>query len=173
MRRPDRRAAAFRSPVVAVRGATAYDAAESEMGYGRTITMALNGGCLCGAVRYEVTEAPTGAITCCCRDCQKAGGGLFHYGVIVPRGGFKLLSGELSAHVATGDAGGTITRHFCPVCGSGIYNEPEILPDVVVVRGGTLDDPSAFPPTRELFARSRPDWVEITTIKQSFSGAPG
>ena len=129
--------------------------------------MALNGGCLCGAVRYEVNDAPSGAMACFCKDCQKAGGA-FHYGVVVPRGAFKLLSGELTAHVATGDAGRTVTRHFCPVCGSGIYNEPEILPDIVVLRGGTLDEPCDVAPTRELFARSKPDWIEVTSIKQSF-----
>ena len=37
----------------------------------------LTGGCQCGAVRYRLDAAPTGASVCHCRMCQKAGGAPF------------------------------------------------------------------------------------------------
>jgi hypothetical protein len=130
--------------------------------------MALTGSCLCGAVRYNVTGEPRRALNCCCIDCRKAGGSLFHYGVVVGREEFKIVSGRPSVYETAADSGRKIKRHFCPTCGSGIYNEPEALPDDVVLRGGSIDSGELLPPTLELFAESRPGWVEITSIERSF-----
>ena len=43
----------------------------------------ITGGCLCGAVRYEVSQLPDDDVGYChCRMCQKATGALFGYFVI-------------------------------------------------------------------------------------------
>jgi hypothetical protein len=130
--------------------------------------MNLRGGCLCGAVRYETQGAPKRVFVCHCRDCQRAGGSAFHLGVVFARSEFKLLQGRLASFVSTADSGRKIGRSFCPTCGSGIYNEPEVIADSIVLRAGTLDDPEAVAPTYELFADSRPDWLSLSTIQQSF-----
>ena len=54
---------------------------------------------------------------------------------------------------------------FCPNCGSGVINEPEVWPDHVVIKVGTLDDPTLAAPTQELYARSRASWVSIVGQK--------
>lgn len=133
--------------------------------------MAITGSCLCGAVRYEVTGEPQRALNCCCKDCRKAGGGLFHYGIVIAEDDFKLLSGQLSAYETTADSGNKITRYFCPTCGSGIYNDPSVLPGIVVLRGGSVDEGALLPPTIELFAESKPEWIEVTSIEHSFPRA--
>ena len=124
--------------------------------------MELVGGCLCGAVRYRSTGEPYRRFVCHCRDCQRAGGSAFHAGVAVPRSGFTITSGKLQAFESNADSGRRIARSFCPVCGSGIINEPSIWPDHVVIRVGTLDDAAAFAPALELYARSRLPWLTIT-----------
>jgi hypothetical protein len=129
--------------------------------------MHLTGGCLCGAVRYTSTGAPYRRFVCHCSDCKRSGGSAFHIGIAVPRTDFTVMSGELRAHVTKGDSGRTVTRSFCPNCGSGVFNEPEVWPDHVVIKVGTLDDPAAVAPANELYARSRVPWVSIAVDKQT------
>jgi len=128
--------------------------------------MELVGGCLCGAVRYRSTGEPYRQFVCHCRDCQRSGGSAFHIGIAVPRASFVITRGELRAFSSKGDSGRTVTRKFCPGCGSGLINEPEVWPDHVVIKVGSLDDPTLAAPALELFARSRLHWVSIAGRKQ-------
>ena len=116
--------------------------------------MELSGGCLCGAVRYTYA----GEIL---RDCQRWSGSAFHVGVIVRRSGFTL-SGELRTHRTVGDSGRWIDRSFCPTCGTGLLHVLEARgPDIVVIKAGTLDDPTVVVPDYEIFTRARLPWVSI------------
>jgi hypothetical protein len=130
--------------------------------------MDLAGGCLCGAVRYRSSGPQVRQFVCHCRDCQRSGGSVFHVGVVVPRAGFTITHGELRRHQSKADSGRTITRNFCPICGSGIINELEFRPDHVVIKIGTLDDPGLVIPTYEVFARSRIPWVSIAGEIETF-----
>jgi len=116
--------------------------------------MNLSGQCLCGSVRYTSTGQPRFVFLCHCKDCQRSGGSLTHLGVMVPEATFTR-TGEVRSFTKSSDAGRQITREFCPNCGSGIVNRLDMVPGVVVIKGGTLDDPGAVPPTFELFARSK------------------
>lgn len=131
------------------------------------------GGCLCGAVRYEITGAAARVFACFCRDCQQAGGSLFHHGVQVAETDFKIKQGELTAYTSKSDGGRDIVRYFCPTCGSGIYNAPTVLPGMVVLRGGTLDDPKPFTPSLSIFNESKPDWVDLPGVQNAYDRRPG
>jgi hypothetical protein len=48
------------------------------------------GGCHCGKIRYEITEAPQSVYACHCRDCQRLTSSAFSMGVVVPETAFKL-----------------------------------------------------------------------------------
>jgi hypothetical protein len=52
------------------------------------------GGCQCGAIRYEITEAPQLVYTCHCTDCQRLTSSAFSIGVIVPDRVFRLIGAE-------------------------------------------------------------------------------
>jgi hypothetical protein len=124
--------------------------------------MELTGGCLCGAVRYRYSGEVLRRPICHCRDCQRAGGGAFHVGLVLRRAGFTLTSGELRTWRAIGYSGRWIDRSFCPVCGSGILHELEARgPDIVVIKAGTLDDPALVVPDYEIFVRSKMKWLSI------------
>jgi hypothetical protein len=125
--------------------------------------MELRGGCLCGDVRYEFSGEPYRRFVCHCRDCQRSGGSMFHAGVAVPRAGFKLTQGVLSTYESSADSGRSIQRKFCPRCGSGVWNEPAVWPDYVVIRIGTLDEPSAISPSAEFYSAARAPWITIKT----------
>ena len=124
--------------------------------------MDLEGGCLCGALRYKSSGEPFRQFVCHCRDCQRSGGSAFHVGLAVPRNSFRIMQGELQTYESSSDSGRRIKRSFCPTCGSGVINEPEVWPDHVVIRVGTLDDPSLVAPKQELYASRRARWLSIS-----------
>ena len=122
------------------------------------------GRCLCGAVTYAFSGSPAMVFHCYCRDCQRAGGSLVHVGVMLPEAAVTA-QGELRAYTCAADSGRRLTREFCPTCGSGVFNRIELAPGMVVIRAGTLDDPLAFQPTFELYARTRPPWLDARDLR--------
>ena len=52
------------------------------------------GGCLCGKIRYEITETPQLVYTCHCVDCQRLTSSAFSIGIVVPDTAFRLMGFE-------------------------------------------------------------------------------
>ena len=133
--------------------------------------MKASGGCLCGAVRYEIDGEPMFMAHCHCRDCQRATG-TGHVSVTgLPRAAVKI-TGETRAYACNGDSGQPLIRNFCPNCGSLIYSEPTIMQGVINVTAGTLDDPSLFHPQAAIYTRSRPDWDRLQGGLAEFEATP-
>jgi hypothetical protein len=134
----------------------------------------MNGGCLCGGVKYTVTEEPRRVFHCNCRDCQRATGSLFQYGLMVRESSLKV-EGELRSYTSKSDADRSITRLFCPTCGSSVMNRLELAPGMLVLCGGTLDEPT-LKPHFELFTRSKPAWLKtddtIPSYEAQVTGKP-
>lgn len=104
-------------------------------------TMPITGGCLCGAVRYEATEPPTGVGYCHCRLCQRATGAPHWLGAMIPVNAFRFTRGAPKFYKSSAWA----ERGFCAECGS-----PLIFRDGTATHGvmvGTLDHPEDWPPT--------------------------
>ena len=131
----------------------------------------IHGGCLCGNVRYAITAEPVFSGVCHCKDCQKSSGSAFGVIVAVPNGGFSA-SGALKSYIGRGDSGKEIRRRFCPECGSSIAVEADALPGVVMVQGGTLDDPSAVKPGMHVYCKSKLDWMVIPEGVGAFPQMP-
>ncbi len=137
-----------------------------------------HGGCICGAVRYRITEAPVSVYTCHCTDCQRATVSAFSIGVVVPAGAFHL-SGKALVGLPGGvtASGRQKTRWACPDCGICISGGPKFGSEPPgtqrIVRGGTLDDTSWLRPTRHLWTRSKQSWVVLPDGDEIFETAPG
>jgi len=127
--------------------------------------MDVEGGCLCGAVRYRYSGEVLRHAVCHCRDCQRVTGSAFHCGVVVEKKGFTVTRGRMRVHRAIVDSGRWIDRSFCADCGSHILNELELRdPEFAVIKTGSLDDPSLVPPPDfEIFVKARMPWVEVTS----------
>src|SRR3974390_2630038 len=104
------------------------------------------GGCLCGAVRYEISAEPIFQVACHCRDCQYAAGGAPSLIVVVPRAAFRVTKGAARTYSSLGDSGAPVERNFCPDCGTPLWSEPKGIGDFIALKVGGLDDPSAFRP---------------------------
>ena len=122
------------------------------------MTRAMTGGCACGAVRYECDPPPTAMVNCHCRDCQRAGGGSDAPTFVVPAAGFRLLRGEPKIHEVRAESGNVARRGFCGDCGSPLFARSSARADFVGIRAGSLDDPSAFAPTADVWVASAQPW---------------
>ncbi|KJK03309.1 aldehyde-activating protein [Pseudomonas sp. 21] len=131
-----------------------------------------SGGCLCGAVRYEISGELAPIQICHCGQCRKAQGGPFATNVPVARAAFRLLSGEseLAEYRATPDK----KRMFCRTCGSPIYSARDALPDTLRVRAGTLDEPVRTKLEAHYYVDSRARWWPLDDNLPHHGGAkPG
>jgi hypothetical protein len=58
----------------------------------------------------------------------------------------------------TADSGQTTRRAFCAACGSPLFGFPGSVPDLVTLRVGSLDDPSEFRPSQDIYTASAQPW---------------
>ncbi len=132
--------------------------------------MKLEGGCQCGAVRYNVQGEPQHVALCHCSDCRKSAGAPVVAWAAFATPDFALTSGTPTAYNSSGAA----FRHFCPTCGSGVYyvNE-EVLPGLVDIQVATLDDPDALKPQAQIQVAERVGWMESASDLPEFARYPG
>src|SRR2546426_11501545 len=116
------------------------------------------GGCACRAVRYEYTAVPLLSLNCHCRDCQRETGSAFAPILAVPKTAFTITHGSPQYFALTADSGQTTTRAFCAECGSPLFGLPGSVPDLVTIRVGSLDDPSEFRPSQDIYTASAQPW---------------
>jgi hypothetical protein len=134
------------------------------------MNLPLTGGCQCGKIRYEITEAPHLVYTCHCTDCQRITGSAFSLGVALPQAAFRVTAGEARAVQRMPDSGRLNTRFVCPDCACWVYSLPR--GGVVRVRAGTLDDTSWLQPTRHIWTRSKQPWITFAESDETFEGQP-
>lgn len=134
---------------------------------------AIKGHCACGKVSYESSAAePAFTGVCHCKDCQRHSGSAFNVVVAVPTATLSV-QGELKTYESKGDSGKSVFRRFCPNCGSTITSEPEAIPDLSIIRVGTLDDSSWVKPAMEIYCEAKQPWVSLGGEMQSFPKMPG
>jgi len=118
------------------------------------------GGCLCGAVRYEVDGEPQFSGLCFCGDCRKASGGGSIPFMSYPRAAFRVSGATRQVRIALSD-GREAVRNICASCGSLLFGGEYGLSDQHTVYAGTLDDPLSFKPTMAIMTQGKPDWAAI------------
>lgn len=126
---------------------------------------------MCGSVEYSASAEPVLTAFCHCRNCQKAGGAGYSANVAVPVGAV-VLEGEVSRYSWTGGSGGTLTRSFCPICGSPVAIEAQGLPGLVLLQAGGLHDPSWVEPAVHIWSGSAQPWDHIPPHANRVEGAP-
>ena len=132
----------------------------------------MEGGCLCGAVRYRISGAPRFVSQCCCKDCQKATGTGHTTIVGVRREQLTITRGTPKTYRSTGDSGGEVARHFCGTCGGRLYTSGSLPGDVVMVQSGSLDDPNRITPESVIYAKDALVWDRFDDALPRFAGLP-
>ncbi|NJK47276.1 GFA family protein [Candidatus Gracilibacteria bacterium] len=128
------------------------------------------GGCMCGAIRYECSTEPIVMGNCHCRDCQRATGSAFAPAILIPRNAITI-TGDVKYYDIQGDSGGIVSRGFCPICGSRLFGKPPI-PDLISILVGSLDDPSWFKPTMDIYTASAQPWDYMNPDLPKFAKMP-
>lgn len=131
------------------------------------------GGCLCGAVRYEVSGEPARIVNCHCDDCRKVTGSAFATNVFFKEDDITILQGATKAFQHTSDAGSTMTKEFCEQCGSQLFGFGSRGVGMKSVKAGSMDDPSAIVPALDIYiSRKLPGVVLSDDTEHHEMGRP-
>jgi hypothetical protein len=129
------------------------------------------GGCLCGAVRYEIAAEPVMSGLCYCMSCQKLSGSGHTFHAMVPESAFRV-TGRTASYDWKADSGSTITTSFCPTCGSPLYGRSASFPGTVTIRVASLDDSSGIAPQMAIFTKRLCAWDHLDAGLMAFPAMP-
>ena len=121
----------------------------------------LTGGCLCGAVRFEIAGEVGPAAYCHCTDCRRVTGSAFNVSVRLDKSRFRLVAGTPRGFTSTADSGHELSRHFCGDCGSPLYTTSPRRPDDIYLKAGVIDDSAVIRPAYQSWTRSAVPWAII------------
>ncbi len=135
------------------------------------MSMPYRGGCMCGAIRYEIGAEPLFGGQCQCRDCQHETGGGHSSFMAFPAAAVRL-EGTPTVYEFKADSGNTIGRGFCPSCGCTVVAVTSGLPDLTMISVGGLDDPSIFKPEFVCYVSRGHAWDLVDPALPSFATMP-
>ena len=117
---------------------------------------AVQGSCLCGAVRYQVRAWAGPIAHCHCHTCRKAHAAAFASTARVARDDFVWLSGQDVLRAYESSPGKL--RHFCGQCGSQLMAE-WVDQAQVIVRVATLDEDPGQQPDKHIWTSHDVPWL--------------
>jgi hypothetical protein len=121
---------------------------------------AICGGCLCGAVRFALTELPTRAGYCHCTRCQRRTGTASSVQARIDGRTLRILAGDHLLKAWRHPDGG-FQKLFCGQCGAHLFSRDPDDPTQMSVRLGAFDgDPGVRPSWRAFVAYAAP-WEPI------------
>ena len=129
----------------------------------------LDGGCLCGAIRYRVHAEPLTVYACHCTDCQRRTGSAFAISLVLARDALELASGDPFFYRAIMHDGRVKQGRICAACGCRLWGEPANAPALVVIQPGSLDDTSWLRPVAHIWTRSAQRWLVLPSDAQPTS----
>lgn len=129
-----------------------------EMATGETRRV-LQGGCLCGAVRYFVATSVEKMINCHCSMCRRSGGAAFATWGAVKKSDFRMVEyGALKKYRSSSQ----VERSFCGTCGSRLFWTHEKDPDRIWIAMGTMEGEPMARPQAHIFVASKAKWFDLT-----------
>ncbi|MGB6605612.1 MAG: GFA family protein [Steroidobacteraceae bacterium] len=117
----------------------------------------LTGGCMCGAVRYELTGAGTNLCYCHCTSCRRAAGAPAVPWGTFARSAFSVTRGRLAEYRSSPE----VARGFCRECGTALTYRHERRAAEIDVTLASLDDASALAPQMHVWVGDKLPWVAI------------
>jgi hypothetical protein len=121
------------------------------------VTTALEGGCLCRAVRYHASGEPIAVVYCHCTWCRRATAAPVVAWAMFASERYELTAGEPAVHASSPG----VERAFCARCGTQLSYRADYMPGLVDVTVGSLDDPHALPPQFHIWDSERLRWLEL------------
>ena len=125
----------------------------------------MNGGCLCGAVRFTATPKDTDFGICHCSMCRRWSAGPF---LALECG--DTLKIEDDSHLGVYRSSEWAERCFCKVCGTPLFYRL-VGKSFHAVSVEAFDDRSRFTLTSQIFIDEKPDYYEFANKTQTMTGA--
>jgi hypothetical protein len=122
-------------------------------------TLPLTGRCLCGAVRFEVDEAPLSATYCHCTRCQRRTGSAVSATASIVPGSLRVLSGEDALGAYEPEDG--FAKVFCSLCGAHLWTRDPSDGEVKGVRMSAFDEDPGVRPSHRQFVAYAASWEPI------------
>jgi hypothetical protein len=119
------------------------------------------GGCLCGAVRYEVGGTLRDVVNCHCSVCRRWHG---HHGAYTSTAldGLSFVEDRgLAWYESTTDDTEGVRRGFCRECGSSLFWHPSGTP-AIAIAAGSLDAPTGLRTIKHVWTSRRGDYYELS-----------
>jgi len=134
--------------------------------------MAIHGGCVCGAVRYELAQDELPPVYCChCRDCQSRTGSAFNETAVVRMSELKV-KGPVAVHQRDMPGGNAGQVNICANCSSPLFSVSTQSSEMVGLRPGSLDDSDRIVPVAHIWTSRRQPWVTIPDDVPQWEEAP-
>ncbi len=128
----------------------------------------MRGSCCCGAITFELAEAPTMMATCHCTRCRKVGASTF---LFAKREAFRLTSGAADIRSYEPEAGYSYTRNFCGRCGTAL-GEMTGDSDSFPIPANCFDDDVPIRNRFHEFVAEKPGWYDICDGARQFDRHP-
>ncbi len=124
----------------------------------------LTGGCLCGAIRYQVSAAPFDADYCHCVQCQKSSGAVFQAWMDFKLAQVSWLAGAVTEYASSDN----VLRGFCAQCGCTMSYRDRRYPDYYTLTIASLDKPNLVKPNYHIYTQNQLSWLNIVDDCQRY-----
>ena len=115
------------------------------------------GGCQCGAVRYQITGEPVMAAICHCSMCRRAHAAPAVAWAMYQEDKVQFKNEMPKLYSSSPEA----RRGFCAVCGTQISFSASFLPGLIDIAVGSFDKPEAIKPTLHYWHSKHLSWAEF------------
>lgn len=127
------------------------------------------GGCVCGAIRYQVMGEPLRAYACHCTFCQRFTGSAFVLLTWFEEENVKVQGeGIMTYDHMVDEIDRWFRLHSCNRCATTFMGTTQRQPGVCYIYVGTYDDPNWVQLTRQVWMRSAQHWVSMPDYLESY-----
>lgn len=126
------------------------------------------GGCLCGAVRYEVAGEPVVVALCHCSMCRRSTAAPAVAWAMFEQGALRFVVGRPAVYASSPG----VERAFCAHCGTPLTFRADFLPGLVDVTVGSMDAPATLPPQMHIWAAKQLPWLVLGDALPRHDGLP-
>ena len=132
----------------------------------------LEGGCLCGKVRFKAHKPPVRTFACHCTFCQRVTGSAFYAESIFETDSIEFTAGKLSEYAHVSDTSRKkVVVEFCSNCGTTVGLSFERWPTMRAISRGCYDNPNTVEISSHIWTRSAQTGVVLPALVDCFSEA--
>ncbi len=133
--------------------------------------MPASGGCLCGAVRFEVEGELGEVLLCHCSECRRWHGHVCA-ATRVPEERLTLVERRGLRWIDSPNSAAHARRGFCGECGSSLFWDAPGR-DTISVSAGSFDEPTGLTTTAQIYVAGAGDYYEVDPRLPGFEGTRG